>query len=158
MTDVILAHEGTLDKFIGDEVMALFGAPLPQPDHALRAVRVGLSMQTAQQEIVARWRARGVAAAGIGVGIATGELTVGEIGCARRTDYTVIGPAANLGARICTVAKLGQVLISEATYQAVADHVEATPVPDMRFKGIDHPVTVYDVRRLGRPAPLEGAP
>jgi len=148
MTEVLLSHEGTLDKFVGDEVMALFGAPLPQPDHALRAVRVGLAMQAHHQTVMEKWCDRGVDAAGVGVGIATGEVIVGEIGCERRTDYTIIGRAANLGARICSVAKTGEVLISEATYELTQDQVEVVPIQGMQFKGIDHPVTVYRVIRV----------
>jgi adenylate cyclase len=148
MTDVILSHEGTLDKFVGDEVMALFGAPFPQPDHALRAVRVGLEMQRTHQSVIEAWRARGVEAAPIGVGIATGELIVGEMGCAQRTDYTVIGRAANLGARICAVAKAGQVLISQATYDLVREQIATTPIPGLQLKGVGHDVTVYHVTHI----------
>jgi adenylate cyclase len=148
MTEVILSHEGTLDKFVGDEVMALFSAPFPQPDHALRAVRVGLEMQATHQIVLQDWQARGFQAAPIGVGIATGELTVGEMGCPRRTDYTVIGRAANLGSRICGVAKAGQVLISQATYDLIEGEVEATPITGLRMKGVDHDVTVYHVTRI----------
>ncbi len=149
MTEVVLSFEGTLDKFVGDEVMALFNAPLSQPDHALRAVRVGLAMQERYMQLLARWRAeRGIGAEGIGVGMATGEAIVGEIGCEKRTDYTVIGRPANLGARICAVAKTGQVLVSEATYELIKDKVDATPVPGMQFKGIGQPVTVYLINRV----------
>ncbi|MEE8390712.1 MAG: adenylate/guanylate cyclase domain-containing protein [Anaerolineae bacterium] len=148
MTEVILSHEGTLDKFVGDEVMALFSAPFPQPDHALRAVRVGLAMQTAHQATMETWQERGIKPAPIGVGIATGELTVGEMGCARRTDYTVIGRAANLGSRICGVAKAGQVLVSQATYDLITDQVEATPITSLQLKGVDHDVTAYHVTRF----------
>lgn len=149
MTEIVLAHKGTLDKFVGDEVMALFGAPLPQPDHALRAVRAGLKMQAHHEENRARWReAHGAEAPAIGVGIATGDLIVGEIGCAQRTDYTVIGRAANLGARICSIAKPGQVLISQATYDLIRDDAIVEAIPGQRFKGIDEPVTVYDVKAL----------
>lgn len=149
MTEVVLSHGGTLDKFVGDEVMALFNAPLPQADHALQSVRVGLAMQARQEELGARWRnERGIESGGIGVGIATGEAIVGEIGCEKRTDYTVIGRPANLGARICAVAKTREVLVSEETYQLIRERVEATPVPDMQFKGIHHPVTVYRIHRV----------
>ncbi len=149
MTDVLMGLEGTLDKFVGDEVMALFGAPFPRPDHALQAVRVGLAMQHAYQELEEAWhREQGIDATGMGVGIATGDLIVGEIGCEKRTDYTVIGKAANLGARICGVAKAGQVLISPATYELVQDHVEVEPVPGQRFKGIAGEMTVYHVIRV----------
>jgi adenylate cyclase len=148
MTEVILSHEGTLDKFVGDEVMALFGAPFPQPDHALRAVCVGLAMQEAHLAVMEAWQTQGVDAAPIGVGIATGELIVGEMGSAQRTDYTVIGRAANLGARICAVAKAGQVLVSQATYDLVKKQVEATPIAGVHLKGVGHDVTVYHVTHV----------
>jgi adenylate cyclase len=148
MTDVILGHEGTLDKFVGDEVMALFGAPVPQEDHALRAVRTGLAMQATYQTVMKSWQERGVEAPPIGIGIATGRLTVGEMGGSQRADYTVIGRAANLGARICGVAKGGQVLISQKTYNLVKEVVEVTPLPNQHFKGVAHDVTVYHVTRV----------
>jgi adenylate cyclase len=145
MTDVILSFEGTLDKFVGDEVMALFGAPFHQEDHALRAVRAGLAMQKAHQTVMEIWQDRGVETAPIGIGIATGELIVGEMGCPQRADYTVIGRAANLGARICGVADAGQVFISQATYDLVKHAVEAIPITNMQFKGVDGNVTVYHI-------------
>lgn len=148
MSEVILAHEGTIDKFVGDEVMALFGAPFPQPDHALRAIRVGLAMQVAHQRLITTWQARGVAATPIGIGIATGELIAGEMGCVQRAEYTVIGRAANLGARICGAALGGQVLVSQATYDLVRDAVEATPVTGLQFKGVGDDVTVYHITRV----------
>ena len=145
MTDVILANEGTLDKFVGDEVMALFGAPFPQEDHALRAVRVGLEMQKAHQAVREVWREKGMEVPPIGIGIATGELIVGEMGCAQRADYTVIGKAANLGARICSVAQGGEVLISEETYTPIKDYVVAVPRTGLKFKGVERNVTVYHI-------------
>jgi class 3 adenylate cyclase len=148
MTDVVLENEGTLDKFVGDEVMALFGAPFPQEDHALRAVQTGLAMQKAHRDIMKKWRKAGVDAAPIGVGIATGELIVGEMGSHKRTDYTVIGRAANLGARICSVAQGGQVLISPTTYQFVEDQIDALPVDGLEFKGVQGRMTVYQVLRV----------
>jgi adenylate cyclase len=148
MTDVILEHEGTLDKFVGDEVMALFGAPIPQGDHALRAVRAGLAMQAKHQAVAKTWHERGLEVPPIGVGIATGRLTVGEMGGSQRADYSVIGRAANLGARICGVAEGGQVLISPNTYDLVKESVEAAPLPGQHFKGVAHDVTVYHVTRV----------
>jgi adenylate cyclase len=148
MTDVILSFEGTLDKFVGDEVMALFGAPFPQDDHALRAVRVGLAMQKAHQTVMNTWQKRGLPLAPIGVGISTGELIAGEMGCPQRADYTVLGRAANLGARICSEAQGGQVLISQATYDLVKDAVEAKPITGLQFKGVEGIVTVYQVKQI----------
>jgi len=148
MTTVILKHEGTIDKFVGDEVMALFGAPVPQEDHALRAVRVGLDMQAEYQTVRRRWQARGLAAPPIGIGIATGEMTAGEMGSPQRTNYTVIGRAVNLGSRICGVAGGGQVLISQRTYDLTKNAVEATPLPGQHFKGVAEDVTVYRVTSM----------
>ena len=84
----------------------------------------------------------------IGIGIATGKMTVGEMGGSQRTDYTVIGRAANLGRRICGVAAGGQVLISEATYGLVKEAVEAIPLPGQQFRGVARDVTVYHVTRV----------
>jgi adenylate cyclase len=148
MTNVVLGHQGTLDKFVGDEVMALFGAPSAQSDHALRAIETGLAMQAAFAVLMQEWQARGVYVNGLGVGIATGDLIAGEFGCEQRADYTVIGRAANLGARICGAAHAGQVLISPATYDLVKDRVEAAPAPGQHFKGIEHEMTVYHVARV----------
>ena len=149
MAEIIVKHEGTLDKLMGDEVMALFGAPLPMDDHALRAVRVGLEMQEVHRTIMDRWSERGLAAPPLGVGIASGEMIVGEMGSGRHSDYTVLGAPANLGARICGVAKEGQVLVSAETYAQVKDQVEANPIPGIHFKGIAGEVTVYEVGGVG---------
>jgi adenylate cyclase len=148
MTDVVLRHEGTVDKFVGDEVMALFGAPIPQDDHALRAVCAGLSMQKTHQRIRTAWHERGVQAPPIGIGIVTGNMIVGEMGGAQRADYTVVGSDVNLGARICGIANGGQVLISERTYSLVKESVEAVPLPRQRLKGLAYDVTVYHLARV----------
>lgn len=148
MTESVLRHHGTLDKFVGDEVMALFGAPVPEADHAMLAVRVGLDMQRRHRDVMAYWRGRGVDSAPIGVGIATGELIVGEMGSKYRTDYTVIGRAANLGARICSAAQAGQVLICPTTYEMIQERIEAEPVDGLQFKGVAGRMTVYSVRRV----------
>lgn len=150
MTEVILAYEGTLDKFVGDEVMALFGAPFPQPDHALRAIRVALKMQQAHETVMNTWQQRGVTRSPIGVGIATGELIVGEIGCRKRTDYTVIGRAANLGARLCGVAQGGEIIISQATYDLVTEDVEVEPIHGVKLKGVPEGMVIYSIKRLLR--------
>ena len=151
MTEVILKHEGTIDKFVGDEVMALFGAPVPQEDHALRAVRVGLDMQMEYQTVMKRWQERGLVVPPIGIGIATGEMTAGEMGSPQRTNYTVIGRAVNLGSRICGLAKGDQVLISQRTYNLIRGTVEVIPLPGHHFKGVADDVTVYHVTRVLNP-------
>jgi class 3 adenylate cyclase len=148
MSSVVLTNEGTIDKFVGDEVIALFSAPFYQEDHALRAVQVGLEMQKAHNSVMETWREKGIDKAPIGVGIATGELIAGEMGSEQRTDYTVIGSAANLGSRICSLAEAGQVLISQETYDLVKDRIEAKSISGVEVKGVSDAITIYDVVRV----------
>jgi len=145
MTDVVLAHQGTLDKFVGDEVVALFGAPLPQPDHVRRAVETALDMQAAHQSLLEKLAAEGREAAPIGIGINSGEMVVGNIGCEKRVDYTAIGDAMNLGARLCSLAEPNQIIISESTYQRVKDAVEVNKLAPVRVKGRIRPEQIYEV-------------
>ena len=99
-------------------------------------------------KVMENWRERSVLAPPIGIGIVTGRIIVGEMGGAERSDYTVIGRDVNLGARICGVAKGGQVLISEATYHLAKDALEVIALPRQQFKGVARDVTVYHVTRL----------
>lgn len=148
MTDVIFAHEGTLDKFVGDEVMALFNAPFSQKDHALRAIRAALDMQKIHQTVMENWEPQGVPKSPIGIGIATGELIVGEVGCRKRTDYTVIGRAANLGARLCSVAQGGEIIICQQTYDLVKEFIEAKPIVGVKLKGVPDGIVIYQALRM----------
>jgi adenylate cyclase len=145
MTDVVLANQGTLDKFVGDEVVALFGAPLPMDDHAWRAVKTALEMQAAHQALLGELATQGREAAPIGIGINSGEMVVGNIGCEKLVDYTAIGDAMNLGARLCGLAKPHQIIISEGTYQRVRDAVEVTKLAPVQVKGRVQPEQIYEV-------------
>lgn len=151
--DIIDKHEATLDKVVGDEVMALFGAPIPDVDHALSALRVALAMQAAQQKLCERWASEGKPALQLGIGINTGDMMVGNIGSEQRIQYTVLGHHVNLGHRLVDNAEPGQVLISQNTFDAIVGrHKEAQQ--EMRFdvvgrikaKGISAPVEVIQVR------------
>ncbi|MBD3305736.1 GAF domain-containing protein, partial [candidate division KSB3 bacterium] len=153
MTGIIFAHEGTLDKFVGDEVMGLFGAPFPQPDHALRAVQTALEMQQVHQNVMQTWEAQGVQRTPLGIGIATGEMIVGEVGCKKRTDYTVIGRAANLGSRLCNLAKGGEILISQTTYDLVQPAIDAIPITGLQIKGVSDDIVIYQVKSTPAPPP-----
>jgi adenylate cyclase len=145
MTSIIMKNEGTLDKFVGDEVMALFGAPLSLEDHALRAVRTALEMQRAHKELMDHWEAVGQDAVPIGIGINSGDMIVGQIGSSKFTDYTVIGDNVNVGSRLCGVAKGHQILISEATYQLVRHAVKVNKLAPVQVKGRVQPVQTYEV-------------
>ena len=147
MTDLVLQHEGTLDKYIGDSVMCFFNAPERQPDHALRAVRLALDMQQAHRAVMEKWRGR-VPLPPIGIGIATGETILGNFGSVRRLEYTAIGPHVNLSARLCAAAEGHKILISEETYAATRDSLMADEVPPMKLKGIGDEVRCWSVQAI----------
>ncbi|MBI4738887.1 GAF domain-containing protein [Candidatus Woesearchaeota archaeon] len=144
MTQCILRHRGTLDKFVGDEVMAFFGAPIHQEAHARKAIKAALDMQHAQTDLEKKWKKEGITVR-IGIGINTGDAVIGNIGCSVRTDYTVIGDAVNIAARLCSAAAGGQILISEETYQEVKKSVKVEKLPPIQVKGKSKPIPIYSV-------------
>ena len=121
MTDKVFRNDGLLDKYIGDAVMAVYGAPIHRPDHAELACRTALEMMTALRELQAEWRRTGQPVLDIGIGINSGPMIVGNMGSQTRFDYTVIGDAVNLGSRIESMNKAygTHVLLSEYTYAHV---------------------------------------
>jgi len=147
MTDVIFDHHGTLDKYIGDGIMALFGAPYEGPDDAANAVHAAIEMQQRMKAIKRDLRlpdGRQVDF-NIGIGINTGVVTVGYIGSERRTDYTAIGDPVNLAARLESGAAKGQIIISKSTYELVKDKFEIRPLGPLQVKGKREPVERYEV-------------
>lgn len=143
--ELILAYEGTLERFLGDGLLVLFNDPLPCPDHPERAVRMALDMQARVAVLVEGWRAAGHQL-GFGIGIAKGEATLGRIGFDRRLDYAAIGRIPNLASRLCSEAKAGQVLVSEPVFRSVERRVEAGHLGDLALKGFQGPVPVYEIR------------
>ncbi|HEY4690185.1 MAG TPA: adenylate/guanylate cyclase domain-containing protein [Anaerolineae bacterium] len=139
----ILAEEGTLDKFMGDAAMALFNAPLDQPDHALRAMRAALTIQHAVQEHHQRVEAREHIS--FGIGINTGDATVGNVGTSQQLTYTAVGDTVNYAWRLQENARPGQVLISHAAYTLVKDNVRVNELPPLRVKGRTLIEPVYEV-------------
>jgi adenylate cyclase len=144
MTEAVRAHDGTLDKFIGDGVMALYNVPLLQPDHAWRAVQTACAMMNAHRAVMQRWPQLPP----IGIGIDTGEVIVGNFGSTQRLEYTAIGHHINLAARLCGAAEGNQTLISAASYDLIRDHVHAEAVPVLRLKGISEAVAAYKILGL----------
>ncbi len=147
MTQIVLDEDGLLDKYIGDAVMAVYGAPLVQRDHAIRACRSALRMQSSLADLNRGWQARGLPAIAIGVGLNTGMVSVGNMGSATRFDYTVMGDAVNLGSRLEALTKDYDVriLCGEATYaEAEADFL-FREVDLVRVKGKDRPARVYEL-------------
>jgi adenylate cyclase len=149
MTEVVIAHGGTVNEFIGDAVFAIFGAPIAHPDHAERAAAAALAMQAAMVEINAAHAARGLPRFEMGIGINTGEAVVGNIGSEQRAKYTVVGNAVNVAARVESSTVGGQVFVSAATYAEIRALAEVTgPVP-VQVKGVSEPLLLYELRGIG---------
>jgi adenylate cyclase len=145
MTDLIFESGGTLDKYIGDAIMAVYGAPLPKPDDALRATKTAMEMHRALAVLNRNWESRGQQPLRMGVGINTGAVTAGNIGSAKRMDYTVIGDAVNLASRLCSNAAAGQILVSESTYSQLNGEIPAQRLEPIRVKGKEAPVELYEI-------------
>ena len=144
MGKLILAYEGTLERFTGDGMMIFFNDPVPMPDPEERAIRMALAMRDRVAELIVKWRKRGYEL-DFGVGIAQGYATIGAIGFEGRWDYGAIGTVTNLAARLCGEAKPGQILISKRLLGKVEELIEVEPVGELTLKGFHRPVTTYNV-------------
>jgi len=148
MIETTFKYDGTLDKFLGDAVMAVFGAPMAHPDHSARAIRTALTMQEGITGLNERRVRDGKEAISVGIGVSAGEAVAGTVGTEDRMEYTVIGDSVNLAARLESNAKPGQILISHRTYERVRDLVDARPLGRIRVKGKEEEVEVYEVLGL----------
>lgn len=148
MVEVVFEHRGTVDKFVGDMVMALYGAPLDDDDHAEHAVQTALAMAVALGELNTRWQAEGRTTLDIGIGINTGDMVAGNIGSDTIMSYTVIGDAVNLGARLESLNKdYGtRIIISEATRSRLKGRYDIHPLGDVVVKGKSKPVAIFEVK------------
>jgi adenylate cyclase len=147
MVEIVFRFEGTLDKFVGDEIMALFGAPVSGRDDHVRAVRCALAMLDELRNFNRERESLGLPSFEIGVGINTGEVVAGYIGSSKAMQYTVIGAPVNLAARLCSAAKGMQILLSEHTWSLVQDVFEVRELEPISPKGIAQPVRVFEVLR-----------
>lgn len=145
MTDIILAHGGTLDKYEGDAIMCFWGAPIPQEDHALLACRSALEQMKALRELNKEFPEE--KQINIGIGLNSGIMTVGNMGSLQRMDYTLIGDNVNLGARLEGTNKQYRtnIIISEYTYGLVKDHMIVRELDNIRVKGKNKPVLIYEL-------------
>lgn len=145
MVEIIFKYEGTLDKFVGDEIMALFGSPVAHPDDAYRAVKVAVE----QQRILEGWNkvrvAEGEAAIQIGIGINSGSVVAGYLGSSKALEYTVIGDVVNTASRLCSVAKAGEVIISKQTFDLVEGYFDTQELSPTQVKGKAQALQVYRV-------------
>jgi len=148
MVEVILAHNGTLDKYIGDAIMAFYNDPVEMDDHALRAVQTAVAMRKKLAELNEKWINEGKEPLNIGIGINTGEMIVGHMGSPRLVDYTVIGDNVNLASRIESLTKQynATILVSEETYNNLQGKVEAVYRDEVVVKGRSKPVKIYEIK------------
>jgi len=157
MVAIVFRHKGTVDKFVGDMVMALFGAPLDDPDHADHAVQAALDMLEELKGLNAQWKAEGrFAELDIGIGVNTGPMIAGNIGSDAIMSYTVIGDAVNLGSRLESLNKQygTRIIISDATRSKLTGRYSLRPLGDVVVKGKTQPVAIFEV--TGREAPPGG--
>jgi adenylate cyclase len=158
MVDILFKYSGTLDKFVGDEIIGLFGAPIAIDDAPFKAVSCALAMLQGLEEFNRTRAAENQAAIRIGVGINTGNVITGSIGSTRALQYTAIGDAMNVASRLVNVASSGEIIISENTYRHIVGRVEATALPPVKVKGKAEELKVYRItglRSLATPLPAE---
>jgi adenylate cyclase len=153
MVEIVFRHKGTVDKFVGDMVMALFGAPLDDHDHAENAVKAAVDMVHELGELNKGWAARGMAQLDIGVGINSGEMIAGNIGSSAIMSYTVIGDNVNLGSRLESLNKdyKTRIIMSDATRTRLTGSYETRSLGDVKVKGKSKAVAIYEIKV---PAPL----
>ncbi len=144
MGKLIFKFEGTVEHFAGDGIMVFFNDPIPCDDHTEKAVRMALEMRARAKELRVAWQKKGYDL-DMGVGLASGYATLGNIGFEGRMDYGAIGNVTNLAARLCGEAKGGQILVSQRVLAAVEELVEVEPVGELSLKGFHRPVTAYNV-------------
>jgi adenylate cyclase len=148
MVDILFQYAGTLDKFVGDEIIGLFGAPISIEDGPFKAVSCGLAMMQGLAEFNRTRASENLPAIRIGIGINTGDVITGAIGSTRALQYTAIGDAMNVASRLVNLASPGEVIISENTYRYVADRIDATALPPVKVKGKADELKVYRVNGM----------
>ncbi|MCP4503784.1 MAG: adenylate/guanylate cyclase domain-containing protein [Deltaproteobacteria bacterium] len=157
MTDILIEHNGTLDKYMGDAIMAFWGAPIQQEDHALRSCLTALEMMDKLYEMQVKWRAEGKPIIDIGIGMNSGMMRVGFMGSERMRNYTLLGDNVNLGARLEGINKqyATNIIISEVTLEMCKGGVYARRLDAVKVKGKQEPVTIYELRGAGAPSEEE---
>ncbi|UQA60954.1 adenylate/guanylate cyclase domain-containing protein [Polyangium aurulentum] len=157
MVDTIFKYEGTLDKFMGDGIMAIWGAPVVHPDDAIRSVQCALEMGEVLGEFNRRRLAKDLSPLAVGIGIHTGPLVAGYIGSSKALSYTVIGDVANTSARLCSVALAGQIVVSETTHERLGTRFETEELPPAKVKGKEKPLRLFNVIRSATSVQVPGA-
>ena len=146
MTDIIMAHQGTIDEFIGDAILAVFGAPQHREDDADRAARCALAMQSAMDEINAQNEAEGLPRIKTGIALNTGDVIAGNIGSERRSKYGFVGHPMNVTSRIEDLSAGGEILVSDSTLDKLTIDLEVSDRRELKVKGIDQSIIVHKIR------------
>jgi adenylate cyclase len=146
MTEIIFEHGGTLDKYLGDGLMAIFGAPKASEKDADNAVKSAVAMQNKLMELNSELRTAGFGDIAIGIGLHTGIATIGYIGSERRSEYTAIGDTVNLASRLESAAAGGQILISEATGRACKESFQIRKCEPLQVRNRVQPVSLFEVK------------
>ena len=147
MGKLIFDFDGTLERFAGDGIMIFFNDPIPCPDHTEKAVRMALDMQSKVEDLRAEWLKRGYEL-DLGIGMAAGYATLGNIGFEGRMDYGAIGNVTNLAARLCSEAKARQILTNQRTLSKIENLVEYEPLEELQLKGVARPVAAFNIVKL----------
>lgn len=142
--EIIFRYEGTLDRFAGDGILILFNDPIPYPDHTQRAVRMAVEMRDCVGKLSENWRGRGHVL-GLGIGIALGYATLGQVGFDRRLEYGAVGSVTNLASRLYDEAKAGQILISQRAFGLIERSVDAAHIGALNLKGFNRPMSAFEV-------------
>ncbi|MBN2467721.1 MAG: response regulator [Deltaproteobacteria bacterium] len=142
-TKAIFKHQGTFDKFIGDAIMAYFGAPMSYPDDVVRSLKAAIEIQARFKPLQEKWEREGKGALGLGVGMSTGEVIFGNVGTTKVMNYTIIGDTVNIAQRLEQEALTGQILISDSTYKMAKEWVIAKRLSPQRVKGKQDPLIPY---------------
>lgn len=147
LTEIILAHQGTLDKFIGDAIMAFWGAPVPLEDHAVKACQAALAMQRTMAGLASRWQEKGFPSLSTRIGIHSGPFVAGNVGSRERFNYTVLGDTVNLASRLESVNKIygSNTILSQDSHRLVADKFLWRKLDLIRVKGRGQPVNIYEL-------------
>jgi class 3 adenylate cyclase len=160
MAEIVIAHGGTINDFIGDAIFAVYGAPIPHQDHAERAAATALRMQAAMAEINREHARRDLPAFEMGIGLHTGEAVVGNIGSEQRAKYAVVGSAVNVASRVESATVGGQVLLTAATLAELGELAQVGPALAVQVKGLSEPLTLHELLALGgrfaQAAPVPG--
>jgi PAS domain S-box-containing protein len=158
MVEVVFRLEGTVDKYIGDAIMVLWGAPIPHANAPFRAVQAAIEMRRSLAEFNKRRKALGKQQIQMGIGINTGEVVAGYIGSSRTMSYSVIGDTVNTASRLCSAARAGQILVSDSTYGFIRNHFSVTRLRPLQVKGKLQPIHIFEVHGAAPAFPAVAQP